>query len=150
MRLAFFLFAFCSLCLGCAAPGARLRGGIDGSELVRVARQQIGVKYRYGGKDPEEGFDCSGLVHYSFAQLGVSVPRSASALFQEGHRIAKGNLEPGDLVFFDTGGGGVSHVGIYSGGDKMVHAPSSGARVREDNIANKYWLARFLGARRLD
>ena len=136
--------------MGCASSGSSLKGGVVGADLVRMARRQIGIRYRYGGNSPDEGFDCSGLVHYCFAQLGASVPRTTAALFKEGHKVAKGSLKPGDLVFFDTGWGGVSHVGIYSGGDKMVHAPSSGAKIREENIAIKYWLTRFLGARRLD
>jgi cell wall-associated NlpC family hydrolase len=150
MRQALLAFALAWLSFGCASGGARLRHGVDGSDLVEVARDQLGVKYRFGGKSPDEGFDCSGLVHYSFKKLGVSVPRATSALYREGTKVPKGQLEPGDLVFFNISGFGVSHVGIYSGGDKMVHAPSTGSKVREESIAIKYWLKRFRGARRID
>ena len=149
MRCAIALLILSALVSGCAS-GGKLRGGIDGDDLVKVARKQIGVPYRYGGGNPSEGFDCSGLVRYSFGKLGVIVPHSTKQLYNEGHKVPKGKLQPGDLVFFDITGHGVSHVGIYSGGDKMVHAPSSGEKVREDRISIKYWLQRFAGARRLD
>jgi cell wall-associated NlpC family hydrolase len=139
------LFAF-----GCASGSQQLRGGIDGEDLVNVARKQIGTDYHFGGGNPSEGFDCSGLVRYSFGKLGVTVPHSTQMLYGEGHKVSKGSLRPGDLVFFNITGHGVSHVGIYSGGDKMVHAPSAGEKVREEKISIKYWLQRFAGARRLD
>ena len=134
---------------GCAS-GAHLRGGIDGKDLVKAARKQIGVPYRFASDSPDKGFDCSGLVHYCFASLGVSVPRTTAVLFKSGHAVPKGKLSQGDLVFFDMLGDGPSHVGIYSGGDKMVHAPTTGKKVREEKIGVPYWIKRFQGARRLD
>lgn len=135
---------------GCGTTSANLRGGIDGADLVRQARKQVGVGYQFGGSSPVEGFDCSGLVWYSFKQLGVEVPRTTAVLFKMGHAVPKGHLRVGDLVFFDMLGDGPSHVGIYSGQDKMVHAPSTGKKVCEVSIGTKYWLRRFVGARRLD
>jgi cell wall-associated NlpC family hydrolase len=136
--------------MGCASSGAKLRGGLRASDLVEAARKQIGAPYHFGGRSPSRGFDCSGLVWYSFHTLGVDLPHGTQALFKEGKKVPKGALLPGDLVFFDIGGDGVSHVGIYSGGDRMVHAPSTGGKVREEDISIKYWLNRFAGARRLD
>lgn len=150
MRPAILAAVIAWLAWGCAPTATHLRGGIHGEDLVRVATKQVGVNYRYGGNGPDEGFDCSGLVHYCFKQLGVVVPRSTKTLYQEGHRVPKGSLQPGDLVFFKFSGSGPAHVGIYAGGDKMVHAPSTGSKVREDYIASKFWLKRFIGARRLD
>ena len=134
----------------CASAGAQLRGGLSGSALVATARKAVGVKYKFGGNKPSEGLDCSGLVHWAFHQHGVNVPRSTGALFEQGHKVKAKDLLPGDLVFFDITGYGVSHVGIYSGGGRMVHAPSTGSPVREESMEIKYWVRRFLGGRRID
>lgn len=149
MRHALIALLIAFVATGCASSG-RLRGGIEGKDLVKVARKQIGVGYRFGGDSPSRGFDCSGLVHYCFAELGVKVPHSTNALYDEGRKVPKGSLLPGDLVFFNISGHGVSHVGIYSGGDRMVHAPSSGSKVREETLDIKYWRQRYVGARRID
>lgn len=149
MRFAALILALCLTGFGCASGGS-LRNDADASDVVRTARKQIGVKYKFGGADPRKGFDCSGLVNYSFGKAGIKLPRSTKSLYGEGSKVPKGSLKPGDLVFFDITGGGVSHVGIYSGGDNMIHAPSSGSRVREESISISYWLKRFVGARRLD
>ena len=136
--------------VGCAGPSAQLRGGLRGDDLLKVARGQIGAPYRYASADPDKGFDCAGLVWYSFKKLGVSVPRSTSALFMEGSKVSSKKLLPGDLVFYDIVGGGVSHVGIYSREGHMVHAPSTGGKVSEVDIGIRYWTKRYAGARRLD
>jgi cell wall-associated NlpC family hydrolase len=107
-----------------------------------------GSPYRNGGDDPA-GFDCSGLVRYVYAQHGVAMPRSVGELFRAGTRVPSDDLQPGDLVFFDTLGGGASHVGIAIGGDSFVHAPSTSGVVRVDRIGERYWAARFIGARRV-
>jgi cell wall-associated NlpC family hydrolase len=146
--IACFLWAL--LFSGCASPGAHLRGGLSGERLVGTARQALGVRYQFAGNSPREGFDCSGLVHWAFQKNGVSVPRSTGALYAQGHRVKKRDLLPGDLVFFDITGAGPSHVGIYSGGGRMVHAPSTGGKVQEVSIEIKYWVRRFLSGRRLD
>lgn len=112
--------------------------------LVQIARDLIGVPYRYGGMDPDAGFDCSGLVYYSYRQRGVPVPRTASQQRQLATPVAASGLKPGDLVFFDTRGK-VGHVGIYSGKGLFIHAPSSGGRVREEHLNKPYWRQRWLG-----
>jgi cell wall-associated NlpC family hydrolase len=134
---------------GCASA-PHLRGGIPGEKLVATAQKAIGTPYHFGGSSPREGFDCSGLVHWAFAQNGVSVPHSTGQLWHEGSRVKKGELQPGDLLFFDISGSGPSHVGIYEGHNRMVHAPSTGSSVREEDVGIKYWIKRYLGARRLD
>jgi cell wall-associated NlpC family hydrolase len=150
MRRALALLLLLSLLSACASSQAKRSGALSGSDLVRQAQKEIGVPYLFGGNSPESGFDCSGLVHYCHAKLGLKVPRNTLALFHSGRVVAKGHLQLGDLVFFDILGSGPSHVGIYIGQDRMIHAPSKGTRVRIENIAIPYWLRRFVGARRLD
>lgn len=116
----------------------------DRWSLVQIARDLIGVPYRYGGMDPDAGFDCSGLVYYSYRQQGVWVPRTASQQHQFATPVAASGLRPGDLVFFDTRGK-VGHVGIYSGKGRFIHAPSGGGRVREEHLNKPYWRQRWLG-----
>jgi cell wall-associated NlpC family hydrolase len=112
-----------------------------------------GAPYRNGGSEPS-GFDCSGLVWYVFDQHGIPVPRTVTEQFQIGSHIDKGDVRAGDLVFFDTGGAGLSgahatHVGISIGGDEFVHAPSTKGQVRVERLGSGYWSARFLEARRV-
>ena len=108
----------------------------------------IGKPYRYGGATPA-GFDCSGLVLYSYKQAGVSVPHSTSELRKRAKLIKAAELKPGDLVFFDQEGKKNSHVGIYLGGGTFVHAPSSGKSVRSDRLDNPYWKKHLSERRRL-
>ena len=104
----------------------------------------MGVRYVYGGSTPRSGFDCSGFVRYVYAHFGVSLPHSTYAQFDDGRRVARGHLRPGDLVFFD----GVGHVGLYVGNGRFIHAPHTGTRVRVQTLAGWY-SQRFVGARRL-
>ena len=97
------------------------------------AAKMVGRRYKYGGSHPTTGFDCSGLVQFSYRQAGVKLPRS---------------LERGDLIFFDQEGRKKSHVGIYLGGGKFVHAPSSGKQVRVDRLDAPYWKRHLAEARR--
>ena len=110
----------------------------------------VGTPYRWGGNTPEGGFDCSGLVNYVFRDmLDVRLPRTSRELFGlQGPRIAPGQLAGGDLVFFGSGGA-VSHVGIYVGEGRFVHAPNSGGTVRLDRLDGSWWRAHYTGARRL-
>ena len=110
----------------------------------------VGTPYRWGGNTPEGGFDCSGLVNYVFRDmLDVRLPRTSRELFGlQGPRIAPGQLAGGDLVFFGSGGA-VSHVGIYVGEGRFVHAPNSGGTVRLDRLDGSWWREHYTGARRL-
>ncbi len=130
------------------APASPASAGGIGYALAGTALALRGSPYRDGGDDPG-GFDCSGFVRYVFGQHGVAVPRNVDELFRAGTRVRPDDLQPGDLVFFDTQGVRPSHVGIAIGGDSFVHAPSMRGVVRVDRIGASYWAARFLGARRL-
>ncbi len=112
-----------------------------------AAASMLGKPYRYGGYSPK-GFDCSGLVYYSYARAGVKVPRNTDAQRKATQPVSLGNLQKGDLLFFDERGKHSSHVAIYLGGGTFVHSPSSGKRVREDRLADPYWKKSFAGARR--
>lgn len=121
------------------------------SHLVLTAMGFLGVPYRWGGNGPEEGFDCSGFTRHVFERsIGLLLPRrsdeqaSASGLV----RIARDQLQPGDLVFFNTLRRTFSHVGIYIGDGKFVHAPRTGTQVRVEDMRTAYWERRFTGARR--
>lgn len=119
-------------------------------ELVLRALSLVGVPYKYGGQSPDTGFDCSGLVHYVFNEVwGVALPRRSQDMSRFGSAIARHDLAPGDLVFFDTLREPYSHVGIYLGNHKFVHAPSSGGRVEVVAMTHRYWLRRYNGARRI-
>lgn len=118
--------------------------------MVSTAMKFLGVKYRYGGDSPGEGFDCSGLVAYAAEKsLGLKLPRSSREMAGEGISVARNDLRRGDLVFFNTLGRQYSHVGIYLGDHKFVHAPRSGAKVRVESMDIAYWRKRYNGARRL-
>ena len=104
----------------------------------------IGTPYVWGGASPG-GFDCSGLVMYSFAQLGVSLPHSSYAQYNYGTTSVRQQLQPGDLVFFDA----LGHVGLYIGGGEYVDAPYTGAYVRVDSLTSGWALSHYAGARRI-
>jgi cell wall-associated NlpC family hydrolase len=121
-----------------------------GAEVVMQALANVGKPYRWGGSDPAEGFDCSGLVAHVYDDaLGMKLPRTSRAMSQRGSRVARSELAAGDLVFFNTSRRAYSHVGIYIGKGRFVHAPSSGSVVRVERLGNRYWSNRFNGARRL-
>jgi len=121
-----------------------------GDMLAREARAQLGVPYRWGGGDPERGFDCSGLVAWVHAREGMVVPRTAAAQFAAAESVDERDLRPGDLVFFrlQSRRGDVSHVGIYTGQRKFVHAPQTGRNVAEASLDDPYYRARYAGAGR--
>ena len=108
------------------------------------------MPYRLGGADPG-GFDCSGLVQYVFAQYGLSVPRVVEQQWEVGDKVKPSDIEPGDLIFFNTKkrGDGASHVAIAIGGDSFVHAPNSTGVVRIETLSSTYWGSRYIGARRV-
>ncbi len=118
--------------------------------LVFSALAHLGVRYRYGGNSPETGFDCSGLVGHVYREAaGLRLPRSAVEISQRGTSIERSELLPGDLVFFNTLRRPFSHVGIYLGDQRFVHAPSSGGQVRIENMTERYWAGRYNGSRRV-
>lgn len=120
------------------------------SELVATALALRGTPYRNGGSEPTRGFDCSGLVQWVFAQYGRALPRGTREQYDAGDKIADGQIQPGDLVFFETVSRGPSHVGIALGAGEFVHAPSSRGVVRvESYLKTGYWADRWVGARRI-
>jgi len=119
-------------------------------EIGLFALSLVGIDYRYGGESPDRGLDCSGLIRYVFQQVtGATLPRTAKELSRIGREIGTTELEPGDLVFFNTRRFAFSHVGIYLGNDRFIHAPSRGGEVGVASLASAYWHKRYNGARRL-
>jgi cell wall-associated NlpC family hydrolase len=124
---------------------------VEGTRDVTLfALSLVGIDYRYGGATPAHGLDCSGLIHYVFQEAtGVVLPRTSRELSRIGKSIRAGDLEPGDLVFFNTRHAAFSHVGIYLGDDRFIHAPSRGGEVNVATLSARYWQQRYSGARRL-
>ncbi len=123
------------------------------TEMVVSAMNFLGVRYRRGGNNAETGFDCSGFTRYVFENsLGLVLPRRADQQAKDAGLLAvkKDELKPGDLVFFNTMRRAFSHVGIYVGEGKFIHAPRSGAQVRIEDMSTRYWAKRFNGARRAE
>ncbi len=119
-------------------------------DVIPYAKSLIGTPYHYGGESPRTGFDCSGFVrHVYFHTRGLELPRSAHAMSAVGTRLKATQLEPGDLVFFNTLGKPYSHVGIYLGNAKFIHSPSTGKRVEIVDMNMRYWQQRYNGARRV-
>ncbi len=118
--------------------------------IVFHALAMIGVGYKRGGKGPASGLDCSGLVRYVYHEAnGVDLPSTSRELSRFGEKVARDALQPGDLVFYNTLRRAFSHVGIYLGENRFIHAPSSGGEVRIDDMTSAYWVKRFDGARRI-
>lgn len=127
---------------------SRAVGNVE--SMLDRALNYIGVRYKRGGSAPETGFDCSGFVKYLYDEtLGLVLPHNAKAIAQQGERVEKAELQPGDLVFFNTMRRAFSHVGIYLGDNQFIHAPRTGARVRIEDMSDRYWSRRFNGARRI-
>lgn len=144
---------------GCASaphrdtsPSARTdqlpAGSSPGERIVRIAAGLIGTPYKYGGKDPQHGFDCSGLVFYSFERVGIAVPRTAADQRRAARSVSRNDLEPGDLVFFRSGRR-VDHVAIYAGRGKFIHAPKTGRVVTYGYLDDPYYRAHYVSAGRL-
>jgi len=120
------------------------------SDVVVQALSLLGTPYRFGGSSPEVGFDCSGLVHHVFASvLNRDLPRRAEDISGVGHAVSRAELQPGGLVFFNTLRRAFSHVAIYIGEGRFVHAPARNGRVRIEGLDDRYWARRFNGARRV-
>ncbi len=143
MLLCLFIFSSCSPsvnnCRVSFSPSSD-RGGI-----ISTAQNYLGVKYRYGGVSPS-GFDCSGLVQYVYRKNGINLPRSTRDQYCRGKRVSRSSMQPADLVFFHTGSRRISHVGIYAGNGRFIHAPRTGKRVSYARMDNSYWKKRFVGA----
>ncbi len=123
------------------------------TEMVMASMNFLGVRYARGGNSAEQGFDCSGFTRYVFEHsLGLVLPRRADEQARQAGlmSVGKNELRPGDLVFFNTMRRAFSHVGIYVGEGKFIHAPRSGAEVRIEDMRAAYWSKRFNGARRAD
>lgn len=120
------------------------------NELVMYAMSLADTPYRYGGNSTSSGFDCSGFVGHVYRQtLGVALPRTSRDISRVGKPVGQHELQPGDLVFYNTQHASFSHVGIYIGEGKFVHSPRTGETVRTEQMQMKYWVARFDGARRI-
>jgi cell wall-associated NlpC family hydrolase len=143
---------------GCAgAPGTpepldervQVSAGPDhtGQKAAVIALEQVGVPYRYGGNTPG-GFDCSGLIHYAYGQVGKQVPRTTGRLWDSADTIDLDRLNAGDILFFRIDGK-MSHVGLYVGGGRFVHAPSSGGVVSVETLGSEYYAQAFMRAGRL-
>jgi len=121
------------------------------SDLTMKAINLLGIRYLRGGDTPENGLDCSGFVRYVFNNtLHPELPRTSQEISKVGEHIDAKDLQPGDLVFYNTLRRGFSHVGIYLGDNKFIHAPSAGGQVRVESMDIKYWKQRFNGARRIN
>jgi murein DD-endopeptidase len=118
-----------------------------GSGAVRYALELVGTPYVWGGNTPD-GLDCSGLVQYSYALAGLEIPRAVVTQRKASRSVSRSNLRPGDLLFFHIDGKRYSHIGIYIGDDKFVHAPRTGKFVSTASLSNPYWKRSFGGARR--
>ena len=163
LRSPLFAFALVAIVFGCAG----LPGGLEivsaaaarttrhgpapavprptvGERAAAIALEEVGVPYRWGGASPA-GFDCSGLVYWTYGRLGVALPHSSYALYEHGRRIGRSRMRAGDLLFFS----GLGHVGIYVGHGRMVHAPHSGSRVQVVSLGRSPYGARLVGIRRV-
>ena len=153
-----------ALLAGCAAapqsePPPEAATGLPGGRRIERARAQevvlralalIDTGYVFGGRNPEAGLDCSGMVAYVYEQAaGLRLPHNAAQIARLAQPVAREQLGPGDLVFFNTRGFAASHVGIYLGDGRFVHAPSSKGRVRIESMDNRYFAPRFEGGRTL-
>ena len=130
------------------APTARAGHSEKGNEVTLFALGLIDTGYRFGGKNPQAGLDCSGMVSYIYDHgAGLKVRGSAAEIARQGRPVERASLRPGDLVFFNTSNASFSHVGVYIGENRFVHAPSSNGRVRIDQLNARYYAQRFEAAR---
>jgi cell wall-associated NlpC family hydrolase len=118
------------------------------TDLIQTAMDFLGAPYRNGGSDPS-GFDCSGLVQWVFARHGTMLPREAKDQYRVGRAVDLRDVQPGDLIFFETVSRGASHVGMVIGEGRFIHAPSSNGVVRIEPYTANYWIRRYVGARRV-
>ena len=134
-----------------STASANVAPDVDSVEIASAADHalaMLGAPYRHGGAN-RAGFDCSGLVYYSFQKIGIALPRDTQSLKKIGLEVDPNKLVKGDLLFFDQEGKKSSHVGIYLGEGRFVHAPSTGGKVRTDDLHLAYWRKHFTEARRI-
>ncbi len=118
--------------------------------VLKTAYSQVGKKYRSGGASPAKGFDCSGLIYWAYRQNGLEIPRITVDQARTGRAVARNQARPGDIVVFRTGNSPRGlHTGIYAGGDKFIHSPRRGERVREESIKIDYWRKKLVSVRRV-
>lgn len=152
LRLGGYILLLAALALGaCATVGNSERAlHAQSNDLTSYAQSLIGTPYRYGGNTPDTGFDCSGYVGHVYRHTtGINLPRSSADISQIGKSVPSNELRSGDLVFFNTLKRKFSHVGIYLGAGRFIHAPSSGGSVREESMRSGYWQRNYNGARRI-
>lgn len=139
--MAVFLSAGCVSFKGTVNPDYKQGTNYNAREtVVRAAKDMLDRSYQYGS------LDCSGLAQKAYSKAGISIPRTSAAQYTKSVKVEKSGLQKGDLVFFNTNGGGVSHVGVYIGGGTFIHAPKTGDLVRKDELENVYWEKVFIGA----
>ena len=149
LALALLLLAACASAPQRPQPGSTTAMAAD--DVLFRAISLVGTPYRWGGNTPASGFDCSGLVDYVYrTEARLDLPRTTREMSRLPYRrLDLAQLAPGDLVFFQTEGNGVSHVGIYVGKGRFVHAPDTGGTVRLDALDNPYWSRHFLYGKRV-
>ncbi|HFB3839566.1 TPA: peptidoglycan endopeptidase, partial [Neisseria gonorrhoeae] len=128
---------------------ARRAGNAD--ELIGSAMGLLGIAYRYGGTSVSTGFDCSGFMQHIFKRaMGINLPRTSAEQARMGTPVARSELQPGDMVFFRTlGGSRISHVGLYIGNNRFIHAPRTGKNIEITSLSHKYWSGKYAFARRV-
>ncbi|CEZ21669.1 Outer membrane protein precursor GNA2001 [Neisseria meningitidis] len=128
---------------------ARRAGNAD--ELIGNAMGLLGIAYRYGGTSISTGFDCSGFMQHIFKRaMGINLPRTSAEQARMGTPVARSELQPGDMVFFRTlGGSRISHVGLYIGNNRFIHAPRTGKNIEITSLSHKYWSGKYAFARRV-
>ena len=144
----FLFFALASLIISSSAPSLASANSSTPTSLVNTAKSYIGTPYVYGGTT-SSGFDCSGYTQVVFQKAGISIPRTTADQFATGTAVSKSNLKTGDLVFFNTNGVSVSHVGIYIGENNFIHTSSSNGVMISSINDPHYWGSRYIGARRV-
>ena len=134
-----------------SSSGRRSSGSQDeAGDLIMNAMSLIGLSYRFGGHSPTQGLDCSGFMQYIFKRsMGITLPRTSAEMATVGQQVDRANLKPGDMVFFGSGGR-VSHVGMYIGNDRFIHAPRTGRDIEITSMNGSYWKSRYITARRVD
>ncbi|WP_428839507.1 C40 family peptidase [Burkholderia latens] len=133
-----------------ASSTEAVSGSTAFTRVQEKALSLVGIRYRYGGRSPQNGFDCSGFVQYVLnTAVGIRVGRTAASQAALGGTVTRDDLRVGDLVFFNTRGARFSHVGLYMGNGRFVHAPSTGGRVRVEDLDSPYWRAHYTTAKRV-